>query len=96
MSKGKIVILHPDGTKEERNVSRLDIAQIQKLVGGYVERTKVRYEGRPRDCYLNEEGILRGLPWNNQVKLYAKAYWNCECQIFAGVGVIWIPTPRSR
>ena len=35
------------------------LAQLQKLVGGYIERIRVHYENRVRDAYVDEEGVYK-------------------------------------
>lgn len=89
---GRLIAVHPDGKHVEYPSKKADYEKLSGLVGGYIERIKVRYEGKVRDCYLNEEGLLNRLPWNPKVKEYAEAYYNRPCQQFAGVGVIWIPS----
>jgi hypothetical protein len=95
MAKGTLVVISPEGQVTEVPVKKLDISEIQAAVSGYVERIKVRYEGKVRDCYLNEEGLLRGMPYNPKIRELAEAYYGRPCQDFAGVGVIWVPTPRA-
>ena len=62
-----------------------------------VERIKVRYEGRVRDCYVDEEGWLPPAKRPNpRLKELAEAFYGKPCQEFAGSGAIWIPTPRTK
>ncbi len=56
-------LLKTDGTATEvkpANGKKFTLAEAQALVGGYVERV------RARNGFLlvNEEGLLKGLPWN--------------------------------
>jgi hypothetical protein len=76
---------------------KMDLRLIGLAIGaGVVERVKVRYEGRVRDCWLDEEGWLNAKRPNPEVKKLAEAYYGVPCQEFAGSGAIWIPTPRSK
>jgi hypothetical protein len=94
---GNYVVIKPTGEVITLpGDSKLDIRLVY-LAGGFnvAERIKVRYEGKVRDCYLDEEGLLRPNPrFNHTVKGMAEAYYGRPCQQFAGSGVIWIPTPR--
>lgn len=88
---GKHIIIQPDGTKSEVERKKFDYDVTSEAVGGYIERIKVRYEGKVRDCYLNEEGLLLGLPFNSEIKKLAEDYYKVPCQQFAGPAVIWVP-----
>lgn len=97
MAKGTLHIVYPNGVIGRRDVPKLEIKDLYEIIGcDCVERTKVQYEGRARDCYLDEEGLLRGKTLNPKVRELSEAYWKRPCQEFAGVGVIWVPTPRSK
>jgi hypothetical protein len=76
---------------------KLDIRLIYLAIGcNTVERIKVRYEGRVRDCYVDEEGWLPPAKRPNpELRKLAEAYYGRPCQDFAGAGAIWIPTPRK-
>lgn len=97
MAKGVLHIVHPSGEVTQREVPKLSISDLYEVIGcNCVERTKVMYEGRVRDCYLDEEGLLKpGLAMNDKVRELSEAYWKRPCQDFAGIGVIWVPTPRG-
>ena len=76
---------------------KLDLRLMYLAIGCHsVERIKVRYEGKVRDCYLDEEGWLNGKRPNPALKKLAEAYYGAPCQDFAGSGAIWIPTPRRK
>lgn len=54
-----------DGTETEvqpRNGKRFELEELQKMVGGYIEL--VRTQPPVREMYINEEGLLDGLPVN--------------------------------
>lgn len=63
-------LLHTDGTATElapRNGQRFTLAELQEVVGGYIEIV-LRGRAIPRGSCLvvNEEGMLDGLPVNER------------------------------
>lgn len=91
---GKLIAIKPDGTTEEVESKKLDLEATKKLIGNgceIVERVKVRFEGRVRDCWLDEEGWCKPNVANRHVKRMAEEYFGRDCQEFGGVGVIWVP-----
>ena len=91
---GTMIVIRPDGSTEEHESKKLDLPSIRKLIGNgcsVVERTKVRYAGKVRDCWLDEEGWTKPNLRNPFVKAMAEEYWNKQCQEFAGIGVVWVP-----
>lgn len=61
----KIHIYLPDGKVESRNVEKCpSLKELQEMVGGLIERTEVLFEGQVCDMIVNEEGLLKRLPWN--------------------------------
>jgi len=98
---GILIKIGPDGRKElheygARGTPKWEV--LYGLVGGYIERVRVRYEGKLRDAYLNEEGLLKGLPINKYAhKLIQDAESNYAVQqYFVGPIVIWIPDKRVK
>lgn len=94
-----IVVVKPSG--EIVNLpadNKLDLRLIYLAIGANcVERIKVRYEGKVRDCYLDENGWLPPAKRPNPtIKKMAEDYYKAPCQEFAGSAAIWIPTPRSK
>lgn len=77
---------------------KLDLRLMYLALGcNTVERIKVRYEGRVRDCYVDEEGWLPPAKRPNpELRRLASLYYGPGVQEFAGSGAIWIPTPRSK
>lgn len=82
-------------------IIRLDKAetleQLQGWVGGLIQRVRVRYAGKVRDMWVNEEGFLLRLPYNHsatgmlttesievRIRMAEKGYGG----YIAGVGVI--------
>ena len=97
---GTYVVIQPDGTVSKvPGGAKFDIQKAYELIGcRTVERTDVQYEGRARDCWLDEEGLLCHQPqWNPHVRQLSVEYWGkrgvpaASIQSFAGVGVIWLP-----
>lgn len=92
---GRLVAIKPDGTTEERASKKLDLAIVRELIGNgctIVERVRGRYEGRVRDIWLDEEGLLKvNVTFNPYVREMAEAYYGRPCQEFAGTGVVWVP-----
>jgi len=78
--------------------NKLDLRLIYLAIGAdCVARIKVRYEGKVRDCYVDDNGWLPPAKRPNpKLKELAEAYYGQPCQEFAGAGAIWIPTPRSK
>lgn len=96
-----LVAIHPDGKKTVRQVRKLDLALTRELIGNgceLVERVRVRYGGKLRDCWLDEEGWTKPNVANPHVKrLVEDAYPMYRgCQDFAGVGVIYVPGDTSE
>jgi hypothetical protein len=97
---GTLVIIQPDGTKTEQRWEKSGPPNWETLsaaVGGYIERIRVKYNGRARDCYVNEEGILKRLPANSEIRQLAADYYaqgsTYSIQQFHGPGAIWVPDP---
>jgi len=61
----------------------------QELVGGYVERTRVRVEGKIRDCLVDEDGLAKQLPLNLR-------FYNHTGTSLLGPVLVWIPDPSPR
>lgn len=88
-TSGDIVTLPAD--------NKLDLRLIYLAIGAStVERIKVRYDGKVRDAYLDENGFLNRKSRNPKIKELAEAYYGAPCQDFVGHAAIWIPTPRSK
>lgn len=86
---GHIIAIHPDGTKIDTAWPRKgppDLKTLQAQVGGYIEHVKVRYEGKVRTAYVDEEGIIKCLPLNWRAVEELRV-------VFYGPLVIWIPDP---
>lgn len=77
MKMKTLVIIGVDGSERREALpadSSKQLPQLQKAVGGYIEGIKVRYEGRVRRAYANEEGLLEGLPINRVASLISSEF----------------------
>lgn len=100
---GVYIVIAPDGNqrrlKEPKKGRQLDM--LQQLVGSpvrkaYVERVRVTFEGRVRDAYVDEDGIMKQLPVNNHAtRLLAKPF-DRNRQVLWGTMVIWVPDPKPN
>jgi hypothetical protein len=88
---GVLVKITPEGTESYHEVKekRPSLEQLQMLVGGYVELVKAKWEGRMREAYVDEEGLLKPNPIRNRVgaKLTSVPH-------LVGNLVIWVPNVK--
>jgi Domain of unknown function (DUF3846) len=71
------------------------LEKMQELVGGYIERVRVRWDGRVRDAYIDEEGKLKGLAFNH----FATGLLEPPLRghdILVGPVVIWVPDAKPK
>ena len=66
MATIKAIIVEPEGTFRETDIEN-DLGAFQAVVGGYIEPVF----GRVGTVYVNEEGLLRSLPFNPLATLFA-------------------------
>jgi len=96
-----LVAIHPDGKKVVRQVRKMDFAVAKELIGNgcdLIQSVRVRYGGKIRDCWLDEEGFSRPNPVNPHIKrLVEDAYpmYRGGVQDFVGVGVVYIAGDTS-
>lgn len=64
-------ILRTDGTCHEL-LKEPTLAELQKMVGGWIERVRVAADGELGDLIVNEEGRLYDLPLNREA---SRLYW---------------------
>ena len=65
-NKRRIVVVEPNKLPEERIIGE-NLEDFQKVVGGNIETT--RDEKLPgMIIVVNEEGKIKGLPWNRRIK----------------------------
>jgi hypothetical protein len=90
----KLVVIDPDPNiaDEVFFVDKKEaFEKCQELVGGYIERIRVNYEQGVYDCWLDEEGLLKGLPPNPRIiKMDIDRIYRGGMPL-VGTGVIWIP-----
>jgi len=61
----RIHIYQPNGAYLARDVKGCPpLKELQGLVGGLIERTEVLFKGQTCDMIVNEEGLLKRLPFN--------------------------------
>src|ERR1044071_7231476 len=100
MAKGTIVIIKPDGSEERQRVESSkgwELETMQKAVGGLIERVKVRWEGRVRDAFVNEEGaITEGFDYNNKAThILALPFSPLSTRLYGNLA-IWIPDAKHK
>jgi hypothetical protein len=90
----KLVVVDPDlSVADEVHIVGKHVAfeKCQELVGGYIERVHVMYEGKRRDCWLDEEGLLKRLSPNRRIMEMDVDRGLRGGMPLVGKGVIWIP-----
>ena len=97
---GKLVKIGIDGYNEtvyrHEKSGPPPYSAINKAVGGYIERVRVRYCGKIRDAYVDEEGIIKGLPPNYPAtKLLDGVFKNYQ-GVLHGPVIVWVPDPRKK
>lgn len=75
---------------------RPPLETLQGLVGGYLEPVKVRYEGRVREAYIDEDGRMKNLRFNEMATQLYHNYWRSESQYIRGNMVVWVPDPKEK
>lgn len=90
---GNLHVINPDGTTTVTAFPKKPaLEDLQKAVGGLIERVRVRFAGRVRDAFVNEEGLLHSLPFN------APATALLVPPPFTGVVgplVVWVSQPKE-
>jgi hypothetical protein len=87
--KRELHIIAVDGSITIIAQEKETLTQLQNLVGGYIERVRIKYLGKVRDAYANEEGILNGMPINFlATKLYQETYESKEIGIVGPLVVV--------
>lgn len=99
---GKFIVIQPNGPVYIIQITekRWYLKDVQAIVNGYIEKIKVRYEGRVRDAYVNEDGISMGLQFNREATELHFKYLEGRLleylPIIVGKMAIWIPDPRKK
>ena len=102
---GRLITINTDGTKHQVLVTskRPTYEQFKTAVGGYIELIPdggIRYEGRKREAYCNETGLIDGLPLNPEATKLWKATYPANAMFryepaLHGPVAIWIPDPKK-
>jgi len=88
-----MVLVEPSGKETFHHTSaKLKLGDVYALIGcDCVAMIKVRYRGKVRDAYLDDNGFMTQPHDNPFIKYYAEAYYKQPCQTFMGPAVIWVP-----
>lgn len=91
---GLLIKVNPDGTRVEEVWGKRgppNWETLKRLVGGYIEMVQVRYEGRLRDAYVNEDGFGERLPYNPHGTALLGGRFEGTGTTIVGPLVIWVP-----
>ncbi len=88
-----LVIIQPDGTETREGYAgdEPELEQLQRAVGGLIELVQVTFEGADRIAFINEEGKLKGLRYNQR----ATDIWHGDFDELVGPLVILVPAPLT-
>lgn len=89
MATIKAVIVDPDGTYRSTEIE-YDFRSFQAVVGGYIEGVF----GSEATIYVNEEGLLTGLPPNPFATLFAQRVLNAQV-LLVGTALILGPADEE-
>lgn len=91
--KGILLIIEPQGKKIRYKFdNEPSLTQLQSFVGGYIERVRVKVDGKWRDAFLDEEGMMKGRMVNIEFrKMMVDSYERDDVQMFVGPVAIWLP-----
>lgn len=65
---------------------------LRDAVGGYIERVRVRWDGRVRDAYVNENGYAEGCVINpSAMRILADPF---KGSTIVGPLCVWVPDPK--
>lgn len=91
-----LLVIKPDGTEQRAPYTGKSpkLETLQEHVGGYIELVRVRYDGKIRQAYMNDSGLLDGLPPNDKATRYAReAGYPFDIPL---VGTMVIDLPKSH
>jgi hypothetical protein len=97
---GRLISISPTGivveihTKPKKGESSLPYEECRQMVGGFLERVQVRFEGRVRDAYVDEDGISKGLMKNVFATVKLTELW--KGNTLYGPCVVWVPDPKVK
>jgi hypothetical protein len=99
---GRLITIHPGQYESCKPVTSTEAYPkagtppweiLKRLVGGYIEGVQVRWEGKLRQAYANEDGLGLRLPYNVEAsRITDGQYKGVE---IVGPLVIWVPDPKK-
>ena len=94
--KGVLLVIEPTGKKTRYKFNEEPSLQtLQSHVGGYIQLCMVNLEGKWREGFVDEDGIMKArLPNHEFRRMVVDSYpqENVDnCQMFYGTAAIWIP-----
>ena len=95
---GRLVVIQPDGSQTDDRWEKPgtpDYQTLKILVGGFIERVRVRFENRVRDAYVNEEGLIYGLEYNPKATAMLAPPFSPAANTLVGPVVIWVPDAKK-
>jgi hypothetical protein len=94
---GRLMTVLPSGViGYVRLQEKPTLAQLQREVGGLIERVRVRFEGRVRDAFVNEDGLGLGLARNQAATDLLAPPFNPRINVLVGNLVVWVPDPKEK
>ena len=95
---GTLVIIKSDGTVEKTHIEEKSpgVEPVQAAVKGYFTVIKVRYKGRTRTAYVNEEGLSMNLDPNPYAfEMVESPGIKVQGMVFGDMA-IWVPGQPDR
>lgn len=75
------VKINADGTTETVDFPPKEgdvLTFLQSAVDGWVEHVNITIQGRPYDMWVNEEGLLKRLPYNSIASYFYSTTWETD------------------
>ena len=93
---GTLVIIPPMGAVRTLRYEgrQWSLEQVQSLCEGYIERVQVRWDGRIRDAYVDEDGVAHQAPYNERATLALSERW--QGQQIVGTAVVIVPDSKAK
>lgn len=96
---GTIVIIKPGETATALHESRRwnkagqpDYGVLREVIGGgWIELIKVKYDGRLRDAFVDEEGLLKKQAPNDAATIMC-----VNRHFIVGIMAVWIPDAKKQ
>lgn len=96
---GTLVTISPRGilsTYYWKARGRPSFEIIRELVGDYFEPVQLRWNGKIREAYVDENGIGKSLAANWRATQLLDGRFKEKVTVLCGPCVIWVPEPRVR